>query len=731
MMKTISKYRATLKTLRAVDQIRDAFRYGLYSLVAISSLFFLSITAVSAADLESIDFSALPGKKTQLKIMFSEPVAAPKSFTIDDPARLVIDFGGVTNNLTTKTQSVDIGMTRSVSTIEAGGRTRLVVNLVDNVPYQIVQNGNVVLVTIDGGSVASTQRTVSGQAIHQVQDIDFRRGEQGEGRILISLDGDGVIVDMYQELDTIIVDLKGVELPETLQRRLDVLDFATPVNRFDSIQRGDDTRLKITARGKYDPLIYQSDSLVVVEVKPIPKELEEAEKKKKFGYSGDKLSLNFQNIEIRAVLQVLADFTGLNLVTSDTVQGNVTLRLKNVPWDQALDIILKTKGLGKRIHGNVMLVAPAAEIAAQEKQELLALQQIEELEPLISEVIEINFAKASELALIINGASLSGVERQTGSSARGSGGSVSGISTQAGSFLTDRGSVNVDQRTNSLLLRDTKEQIAQVRALIEQLDIPIRQVLIESRIVIASNDFSKELGVRWGYSAIGHPNNGLVNTTATSGTLGGTTQLINGEPLETIDRLNVNLPVLNPAGSIGLALAKLPFGGALELELSAMEAESKGEVISSPRVITSNQRTAFIEQGQEIPYQTVGGGAAAPTIEFKDAVLRLEVTPQITPEDQIIMDLAINKDQPVFDPRFPVPGIDTRKVETQVLVDNGETVVLGGIYEVTEAQEVERVPWLGELPYLGALFRTTKTIDERTELLVFITPKIIKEELQF
>jgi len=729
-MKTICKFRAKEMTQQFVDHVRNLIRRGLYRFVAVLSLFFLSITVVSAVDLESIDFSALPGKKTQLKLMFSEPIGTPKTFSTDEPARLVVDFEGVKNKLTTKTHPVNMGMTRSVSTIEAGGRTRMVVNLIKQVPYKIEQEGNVLLVTIDGGTVATTKRNTSGQAMYQVQDIDFRRGEQGEGRILISVDGDGVIVDMHQDLDTIIVDLMGVELPEVLQRRLDVLDFATPINMFDSIQRGGDTRLKITARGKYEPLIYQSENMIVIEVKPIAKEIQEAEAKKKFGYTGDKLSLNFQNIEVRAVLQVLADFTGLNLVTSDTVQGNVTLRLKNVPWDQALDIILKTKGLDKRIHGNVMLVAPAIEIAAQEKQELLAKQQIEELEPLISEVIEINFAKATELALIINGASLSGVERQ-GSSDRSTNRSASSISTEAGSFLTDRGSVNVDERTNSILLRDTKEQIAQIRQLIEQLDVPIRQVLIESRIVIATNDFSKELGVKWGYSAIGHHSNGLFNESATSGSLNGTTQLINGETLQQADRLNVSLPVLNPAGSIGLALAKLPFGGALELELSAMEAESKGEIISSPRVITSNQRTASIEQGTEIPYQTVGGGAAAPTVEFKEAVLRLEVTPQITPDDQIIMDLVVTKDQPTFDPRFPVPGIDTREIVTQVLVDNGETIVLGGVYEITQGQEVERVPWLGELPYIGLLFRTTKDVDEKTELLVFITPKIIKEELQF
>lgn len=512
-----------------------------------------------------------------------------------------------------------------------------------------------------------------------------------------------------------MVDLVGVSLPEKLHRRLDVIDFATPVQIIDSEQRGNDTQLILTTSGKFEHLAYQSENTLMIEVKPVVVDAQSAEKDQ-FGYKGEKLSLNFQNIEVRAVLQLLADFTGMNLVTSDTVQGNLTLRLKNVPWDQALDIILKTKGLAMRQNGNVMLVAPAAEISAREKQELESQRQLVELEPLYSELIEINFAKASELASIL--------ESDTSDSDGGVG--VTG-------FISERGSVTVDERTNSLLLRDTADQLVQIRKLIEQLDIPVRQVLIESRIVIANNDFSKELGVKFGVSSSNSTSSNLLNSGAVSGNLGditntGTELKPSGTPGQA---LNVNMPVTTEGvASLGLALAKLPFGTLLQLELSALEAEGRGEVVSSPRVITSNQQTALIEQGTEIPYQEASSSGAT-SVSFKEAVLKLEVTPQITPDDHIVMDLKINKDEPVFDQRFTVPSINTKKVETQVLVDNGETVVLGGIYEQTTSNGSARVPFFGDLPYVGFLFKTTEEVDKKQELLIFVTPKIIKDSLKF
>ncbi|MCL4137821.1 UNVERIFIED_CONTAM: hypothetical protein GTU68_031098 [Idotea baltica] len=530
---------------------------------------------------------------------------------------------------------------------------------------------------------------------------------------MIELSDAGAAVDVRQVRDTVVVDLSGVALPEKLHRRLDVIDFATPVKTIETENKGGDTRLVLSTKGPFEHLSYQSDRMLIVEVKEVAKEEQAAVRKDQYGYKGEKLSLNFQNIEVRAVLQLLAEFTGLNLVTSDTVQGSVTLRLKNVPWDQAMDIILKTKGLAKRQNGNVMLIAPATEIAAREKQELEAKRQLVELEPLYSEIIEINFAKAANIAEILN-------TQLIGAGGMG--------------FLSRRGRVQVDERTNSLLLKDTAEKLAQINELIEQLDIPVRQVLIESRIVIANNDFSDELGVRFGVSAEGGNNavSGTLNDISVSGDNLTTSQAI-GAPVTnsvaTNQGLNVNLPVAAPAGAIGLALAKLPFGTILQLELSAMQAEGKGEIVSSPRVITSNQQTALIEQGTEVPFQEAASSGAT-AVSFKEAVLKLEVTPQITPDDRVVMDLKVNKDSvgTIFN---GVPSIDTRSVETQVLVDNGETVVLGGVYEQTTLNNVTKVPFFGDLPYLGTLFRTRLAQDDKAELLIFVTPKIVKDSLNF
>ena len=661
---------------------------------------------VFAADLQSLGYSSLSGEKVQLILTFSEPVDKPNTFSIDNPSSVVLDFADVRNQLDRKTQQINVGVTKSVSVIEAGERTRMVINLDQKVAYEIEQDGNVILVTVDGGG---SEQSVATGTHQQVTDIDFRRGEKGEARVMVHLNDDNSAVDVHQERDTIVIDLAGVMLPEKLQRRLDVMDFGTPVKIIDSVQSGKGAQLTLSTTGKFEHLAYQSEGMLVVEVKRISDEVKAEGNKNELGYQGDQLSLNFQNIEVRAVLQLLADFTGMNLVTSDTVQGNLTLRLKNVPWDQALDIILKTKGLAMRQNGNVMLIAPATEIAAREKQELAAQKQRVELEPLYSEVVEINFAKAAELAVILD----SDDEDDTGD-----GTGVTG-------FLSPRGSVTVDERTNSLLLRDTAEQLAQIHQLIEQLDIPVRQVLIESRIVIANNDFSKELGVRFGASS------------ARSDTLGlGTTNSIEKLNIDAANDLvnparglNVDLPVANAAGTFALALAKLPLGAILELELSAMQAEGQGEIVSSPRVITSNQKMATIQQGTEIPYQEASSSGAT-TVSFKEAVLKLDVTPQITPDDRIIMDLEVNKDE-VGEIFLGIPSIDTRSVKTQVLVDNGETVVLGGIYEQKKVKLSTRVPFFGDLPYVGFLFKTNLNEDTKREMLVFITPKIIKDSLKF
>ncbi|MDC9725283.1 MAG: type IV pilus secretin PilQ [Gammaproteobacteria bacterium] len=696
------KYNKENGWMRDMYQLKEMMKWILISFIA-------STTMVVAADLQSLGYSSLPGEKAQLVLTFSEPVDKPNTFSIDDPARVVLDFSGVTNQLDKKTQQINVGATNSVSVIEAGERTRMVINLEQTVPYTVEQDGNVILVTMGGNAKPVT---VADNADYQVSEIDFRRGKGGEARLMIHLSDDGASVDVHQERDTIVVDLLGVELPEKLHRRLDVIDFGTPVQIIDTVKKGSNTRITLSTEGKFEHLAYQSEKTLVVEVKPISEELKAEARKEEFGYQGEQLSLNFQNIEVRAVLQLLADFTGMNLVTSDTVQGNLTLRLKNVPWDQALDIILKTKGLAMRQNGNVMLIAPASEIAAREKQELAAKKHLIELEPLYSEIIEVNFAKASELAVILS----------SGSEEASTGAGVTGL-------LSGRGSVTVDARTNSLLLRDTADQLVQIRRLIEKLDIPIRQVLIESRIVIANNDFTKELGVRFGASTISQHNGSLTSEAVSSGTLNGTDALQNGEDLEQVDRLNVDLPVTSPAGSIAFALSKLPLGMLIDLELSAMQQEGNGEIVSSPRVITSNQKKATIEQGTEIPYQEASSSGAT-SVSFKKAVLKLDVTPQITPDDRIVMDLEVNKDEvgAIF---LGVPSIDTRSVKTQVLVDNGETVVLGGIYEQRKTTSSTRVPFFGDLPYVGFLFKTNSNEDTKRELLVFVTPKIIKDSLKF
>ena len=665
---------------------------------------------VMAVDLNSLNYSSLSGDKVQLTLSFSELVDKPNTFSIDDPARIVLDFTGVKSKLVKKTQQINLAGTKSVSVIAAGTRTRVVINLEQMMPYNIKQDANNIIITLEQSAQAILALDSN---VHQIDDIDFHRGKKGGAQLKIHLNNENVSADVYQERDMIVVDLKGVELPSNLHRRLDVVDFGTPVQFIDSIQTGNNTRLTLSTTGEFEHLAYQSEKTLVVEVNPISEELTAAQRKKEFGYEGEQLSLNFQNIEVRAVLQLLADFTGLNLVTTDTVQGNLTLRLKNVPWDQALDIILKTKGLAKRENGNIMLIAPIAEIAAREKQELAAKKQLVELEPLYSEIIEVNFAKAHELAKILR----SGDRKQSAVTTVG----VTG-------FISKRGNITVDERTNSLLIRDTAEQLIRIRKLIDILDIPIRQVLIESRIVIANNDFSKELGVRFGVSKNKLTENKYASNAVTSGSLSGTDQMIAGDDLQLVDRLNVNLPVSNPsAGRIALALIKLNSGAILDLELSAMQEEGKGEIVSSPRVITSNQKTAIIEQGTEIPYQEASSSGAT-SVSFKKAVLKLEVTPQITPDDKVVMDLKVSKDEvgKVF---LGVPSIDTRKVETQVLVENGETVVLGGIYEQKTNKTSTRVPFFGDLPGIGRLFRTTKNEDTKRELLIFITPKIIKDSL--
>ncbi len=673
----------------------------------------------SARALVGLDYSVMTGNTVQVVFTFDEPAVAPRTFTIDEPARIALDFGETENRLEQRNMQVGIGAMQSIISASSQNRTRVVLNLSQKANYTTNVSGNQVTLTLAGGdqtlaepaateaaattASASATPTPAVSAVSKgVTNVDFKRGPNGEGRVIIDLTTATISTDVWRENNVVYVELVGSQLPRELQRRMDVSDFATPISYIDSIQEGANIRMAIASDGDFEHLAYQTDRVYTIEVAPISKEEEEKKKKDKFGFTGERLSLNFQDIEVRSVLQLLADFTGLNLVVSDSVEGNLTLRLKNVPWDQAMDIILKTKGLDQRRAGNVILIAPTDEIAAREKLELEARKQVEELERLRTEFIKVNYAKAADMADLLK--------------------------LKDNAILSPRGSVSVDERTNTLLVKDTNSSLANVRVLLAELDIPVRQVLIESRVVIANDDFSKELGVRFGISNDSFGTNTTGDGAITSGNLNGVTDLINNNALNAGDALNVNLPVQNPAGSFALALAKLPLGTLLEMELSAAQIEGRGEVVSSPRVITADSHTARIEQGVEIPYLELDDGDA--TLKFRKAVLSLEVTPQITPDDRVIMDLDVHKDNQgelvAFGAGLAAPSIDTREVQSQLLVDNGQTVVLGGIYETEKTSQVTRVPFFSDLPLIGNLFKSTVQVDDRTELLIFVTPKILQ-----
>ncbi len=652
-----------------------------------------ALAATTAGNtLQAVDFAALPGNKAQITLTLSKTAPTPLSFTIDNPARIALDFPDTSNGLTDRSQAIGIGMAESMTVVEAQGRTRVVVNLIDMVPYEAHAEGNKIILTVQsaGSEQSAAQAAVSssaGGAADRLDNIDFRRGEDGQGRIIVSLSDPSIPVDMQQEGDKIVLDFYRTELPKELERRLDVLDFATPVKTIDTYTKGNNVHMVITPMGEYDYIAYQSDNQFTIEVKALTREEAEEKKKDEFGYSGERLSLNFQDIEVRSVLQLIADFTGINVVVSDTVGGSLTLRLKNVPWDQALDIILKTKGLAMRQTGNVMLIAPSEEIAAREKLELESQKQIEELEPLYSEFIQINYAKADTIATLLKSPDTT--------------------------LLSERGMVTTDERTNTLLVQDTASKLVEIRKLVARLDIPVRQVLIESRIVVANNDFSRDLGIKFGMSRNSTFDNGD-KFYSVSGTQGG--------------NLLVDLPVASTSG-IGLALGKVDGSFLLDLELSAMEAEGHGEVISNPRVLTSNQKAAYIETGTEVPYQESTSSGATST-SFKKAVLSLQVTPQITPDDRIFLDLIVNKDSVGEETSDGIPTIDTNEIGTQVLVDNGETLVLGGVYEQENRKTVNRVPFFGELPLVDWMFKSTVRTNNKAELLIFVTPKIVKEDLR-
>ncbi|TDJ26254.1 MAG: type IV pilus secretin PilQ [Gammaproteobacteria bacterium] len=674
-----------------------------------------------AVTIESIEFASLPGDKTEIRLIFDGVPPEPTGYTIEQPARIVLDMPGVVSALDEKHHNLGIGNARRVSIISTKDRTRAIVNLTQLVSYETEIRGNTLYLVVGADSTAGlpaqpefaaaddrspTQRTVTDS---QVLDIDFRRGEEGEGRIIVKLSNPKAPVNVTSDGGRIKVEIRNTVLPKNLQRRLDVTDFATPVQLVDTIQEGSSVTLTVTTIGDYDYLAYQADDTLTINVNPLTEE--EVERREDiFKYTGEKLSLNFQDIEVRSVLQLIADFTDLNLVASDTVSGRITLRLKNVPWDQALDLILKTKGLDKRQVGNVLLVAPAAEIAAREKLELENQKQISELAPLRTEFIQISYASAMELfELFSNASSESGDQ----------------------SMLSPRGSVIVDERTNSIILTDTADRLNEFRRVIAQLDVPVRQVLIEARIVTANANFSEQLGIRWGGGALKHV--GIPAVWKFGGSRDTLSELQNiitdplGEgSITSPGDLVVDLGV-SGAGASSFGIGFTGEGYLLDLELSALTSEGHAEVVARPKVITADKSTAMIESGVEIPYQEATSSGATST-SFKDAVLSLEVTPQITPDNRIIMELNVKQDTvgQVFN---GIPSINTNEIQTQVLVDNGQTIVLGGVFQTDRNISTTKTPFLGDLPYIGRFFRRTIERDDKQELLIFITPRIIQDSL--
>lgn len=738
-------------TSRTIKWRSSGTRLVAACLVVACSLLPAQLLAATSV-LDSVDYSPLPGNQTRIALVFSGPVPAPKSFTVTNPARITLDFPDTQNRLQRRFHEVRLGAVQSISSAQASDRTRVVINLSSMTEYNTSVEGNMLLVTLGSGGmpavmqtaqtqsttiqsdpvtypanpapIAPTVRTVPAElpiaktiAIPPpapvpapapvisrpvptpiqaytpsysqpsvapaysagISNIDFRRSPDGAGRVLISLDNPGTTVDIKQQGLKIIADFTNANVSQHLQQRMDVTDFATKVKHIDAKNTGNGSRITVAATGNFSHAAFLNGNVYTIEVRPMSKKQEKVQKRE-VNYKGERLSLNFQSIEVRSVLQLIADFTGLNVVVSDQVGGEITLRLKDVPWDQALDIIMKTQGLDKRRQGNVLFIDKAENIRQREQDELQASLQIEQNIPLKTEIIALNYSDAGEMSTLLKS---------------GSG---------ENSIMSERGNVTLDKRTNSLLVQDTPAKLEEMRDLINRLDVPVRQVLIESRIVTASDSFSHELGVAFG----GGNSNTSGNTTLGSD-------------------FDVSLGAASPAGTLGFNLAKIIDGASLDLELSAAEVDDQAEIVASPRIITSNKRKARIEQGVEIPYEEATSSGAT-NISFKKAVLSLEVTPHITQDDRINMELSVSRDS-VGSTYNNVPSIDTREVETQVLVENGQTIVLGGIFEETVTSNNRRVPFFGELPVLGRLFSRDSKTNNKSELLIFVTPRILNGDM--
>jgi type IV pilus assembly protein PilQ len=672
---------------------------------------------VFANKIESIDFSALAGGRVSIRIQLKEALTnPPASFTLNNPARIALDFPQTGNGLNKSNIPSAQGALKSVSLAQAKDRTRMVLNLTKTVGYNTVINGKDVIITLQGNEATAANATTetrfaetkaSDAQGHAISNVDFARGKNGEGRIIVDLSDANTGINIKQKGKQIVVDFANTDVPTELQRRLNVINFNTPVLYVDTMKQGKNGRMIIEPKGEWEQSAYQADKKFIIDVRQIIEDPNKLVKGNKPGYAGEKLSLNFQNIEVRSVLQVIADFTGLNIITSDTVTGNITLRLKDVPWDQAMDIIMQNKGLAMRKIGNVITVAPAEEVAAKEKAQLEAVNAIADLEPLRTEAFTLKYQKAEDFKTLVESSNSSG-----------------GTAGQNRGILSKRGSVVAEKRTNTVFVQDTAKNLDSIQAFINKIDVPVKQVMIESRIVLADDKFGKSLGARFGIQNQNKSGGGSNGQLSVGGTLTPTGTSLGGNTTG----LNTNLPVAGAFGSVAFSLFKLPAGLLLNLELSALESDRRGKIVSSPRVTTANQQKAKIAQGVEIAYQEASSSGAS-TTAFKKAELSLEVTPQITPDDKIIMDLEVRKDSLGGAASNGAPTINTQNVLTQVLVANGETAVLGGIYEQTERNDVDKVPFFGDLPIVGNAFKRRVKQDDKTELLIFVTPKIMDESL--
>jgi type IV pilus assembly protein PilQ len=695
-----------------------------------------------AGTLNEINFFQLPGERFEVRMAFDTPPPQPKGYTIEKPARIVLDFPEVVSGLKERRFPLAVDNGQSAMVLTSEGRTRLILNLNDLASYTTRTDGNSFIVEVGAAKGADSGQT-SRPAVEvatkstfkesdaignqtKITNIDFRRGTAGEGRVIVTLSNPKVSADMVGTGAGVKLSFKDAWLPPELRRRLDVVDFATPVSLVSATQEGESSVLNVSAGGDFDYLAYQTDNEYVLSIKPLT-EQEKQEKKKDFEYTGEKLSLDFQDIEVRAVLQIIADFTELNLVASDTVQGRITLRLQNVPWDQALEMVLKNKGLDKRQVGNVLMVAPAAEIAERERQEITTKKQLEELAPLRTEYIRVRYANAKEMFELFRG------EGQGGSG----GGGGQGGSRATGSVLSERGQGVVDERTNSIIITDTAERIEAFKRLVDQIDIPIRQVMIEARIVIANTDFERELGVRWGGAGFNANNSRIIDFAGSQEGLDdedGTRPYRFWNPnagddnsLNITENNAVDMAV-NNTNAATAAIGVLTDNTYLDLELSALETSGYAEIVSQPKVITSDKQLAIIKSGKEIGFlETAPSGGT--TTGFREAVLKLEVTPQITPDNRIIMDLNVWKDSVATIEVSGRPTLDITRLQTKVLVNNGQTVVLGGVFSIEGLKGETKVPVLGDIPYLGRLFKKTVDNQFKTELLIFVTPKLMSDTL--